>query len=100
MKSGQMTPGDWNTFTLEFVLMFCSENGATMALMQLESKRYFQGRHNIEAYIDEFKDLIDMSGYMDPITIVHKFQRGLNMMTQDRITESGTDRLQDNNIDG
>jgi hypothetical protein len=46
----------------------------------------------VKAYIDKFKDLVDMSGYTDPITIVLKFHRGLNAMTQDRIAEQGTDR--------
>jgi hypothetical protein len=41
-----------------------------MALMRLESDRYFQAKQNVEAYIDEFKDLVDLSGYTDPITIV------------------------------
>jgi hypothetical protein len=52
---------------------FCPENEATTALMRLESDRYFQGRWNVEAYIDEFKDLVDLSGYTDPIAIVLKF---------------------------
>jgi hypothetical protein len=42
-------------------------------LMQLESDWYFQGKWNVEAYIDKFKDLVDLSGYTDPITIVLKF---------------------------
>jgi hypothetical protein len=91
-----MTFVEWNTFTSEFVLMFCPENEVTTALMWLEFERYFQGRHNVEAYIDEFKDLIDMSGSTDPITIVLKFCRGLNAMAQDRITKAGTDRPRDN----
>jgi hypothetical protein len=33
MKSGQMTFVEWNTFTSEFVLMFCPENEVTTALM-------------------------------------------------------------------
>jgi hypothetical protein len=49
----------------------------------------------VEAYIDEFKDLIDLSGYTNPIAIVLKFCRGLNSTTQDRIAESGTDRVGD-----
>jgi hypothetical protein len=61
-------------------------------LMRLESDCYFQGQRNVEAYIDKFKDLIDMSGYTDPIAIVVKFRRGLNVTTQDKIAESGTDR--------
>jgi hypothetical protein len=52
---------------------FCPENEATSALMHLKSDRYFQGQRNVEAYIDEFKDLVDMSGYTDPIAIVLKF---------------------------
>jgi hypothetical protein len=42
-----------------------------------------------------FKDLIDLSGYTNPIAIVLKFHQGLNSMTQDRIAESGTDKLGD-----
>jgi hypothetical protein len=63
----------WSNFTEEFTLMFCPENEATTALMQLESDCYFQGKWNVEAYIDEFKDLIDLSGYTDSIVIVLKF---------------------------
>jgi hypothetical protein len=87
-----MAFADWTDFTLEFMSTFCPENEATSALMRLESDRYFQGQRNVEAYIDEFKDLVDMSGYTDPIAIVLKFHRGLNVAMQDKIAESGTDR--------
>jgi hypothetical protein len=63
----------WSDFTKEFVLAFCPENEATTVLMRLESDHYFQGKQNVEAYIDEFKDLVDLSGYTDPIAIVLKF---------------------------
>jgi hypothetical protein len=86
----------WREFTEEFTSMFCPENEATTALMQLESDWYFQAKRNIEVYIDEFKDLID---YTDPIAIVLKFHRGLNLMTQDRIAESGMDRQSDMDFD-
>jgi hypothetical protein len=85
----------WHDFTQELAAMFCPENEATTALMRLESDRYYQGKWNVEAYIDEFKDLVDLSGYTDPITIVLKLGRGLSPTTQDRIAESGTDRLGD-----
>jgi hypothetical protein len=83
---------DWTDFTSEFMSTFCPENEAMSALMCLESDRYFQGQRNVEAYIDKFKDLVDMSGYTDPITIVLKFRRGLNATMQDKIAESGTDQ--------
>jgi hypothetical protein len=93
-------PLQWDKFREEFMAAFCPENEATTALMRLESDRYFQGKRNVEAYIDEFKDLVDFSRYTDPIAIVLKFCRGLNSATRDRITELGTDRLQDRDFDG
>jgi hypothetical protein len=74
MRTGVMAFTDWTDFTSEFMSTFCPENEATSALMRLESDRYFQGQQNVEAYIDKFKDLVDMSGYTDPIAIVLKFR--------------------------
>jgi hypothetical protein len=68
--------------------------------MRLESDCYYQGKQNVEAYINEFKDLIDLSGYTDSIAIVLKFCRGLNPTTQDRIAESGMDRPSDMDFNG
>jgi hypothetical protein len=100
MRSGKMCFASWDEFRDEFTVAFCPENEATTALMRLESDRYFQGKRNVDAYIDEFKDLVDLSGYTDPITIILKFHHGLNPTTQDRITESGTDRPQDRDFNG
>jgi hypothetical protein len=100
LRSGKMCFTSWSDFMEEFVLVFCPENEATTALMRLESDRYFQGKQNVEAYIDEFKDLIDLSGYTDPIAIVLKFRQGLNPTTQDRIAKSGTDKLGDTDFNG
>jgi hypothetical protein len=100
MRSGKMCFASWHDFTEEFAAMFCPENEATTALMRLESDRYYQGKQNVEAYIDEFKDLVDLSRYTDPIVIILKFRRGLNSMTQDCIAESGTDRLGDTDFNG
>jgi hypothetical protein len=95
MQSRKMCFTSWDKFREEFMAAFCPENEATTALMRLESDCYFQSKQNVEAYIDKFKDLVDLSGYTDPITIVLKFRHGLNPMTQDRIAESGTDRPKD-----
>jgi hypothetical protein len=100
MRTGKMCFVSWDEFREEFMTAFCPENEATTVLMRLESDRYFQGKQNIEAYIDEFKDLVNLSGYTDPITIVLKFRHSLNSMTQDRIAESGTNRPQDRDFDG
>jgi hypothetical protein len=98
LQSGKMCFASWHDFTEEFALTFCPENEATMALMWLKSNQYYQGKQDVEAYIDEFKDLVDLSGYTDPIAIVLKFCRGLNSTTQDRIAESGTDRPGDTDL--
>jgi hypothetical protein len=54
----------------EFAVMFCPENEAMTVLRRLKSNWYYQGKQNVEAYIDKFKDLVDLSGYTDPIAIV------------------------------
>jgi hypothetical protein len=92
LQSGKMCFASWHDFTEEFTMTFCPENEATTALMRLESDRYYQGKQNVEVYIDEFKDLVDLSRYTDPIAISLKFRRGLSPTTQDRIAKSGTDR--------
>jgi hypothetical protein len=73
LQSGNMCFTSWSDFTEEFTLMSCPENEATTALMRLKSNWYFQGKQNVEAYINEFKDLIDLSGYTNPIAIMLKF---------------------------
>jgi hypothetical protein len=100
MWSGKMCFMSWSEFEDKFTSAFCPENEATTVLMQLESDHYFQGKWNIEAYINEFKDLVNLSGYTDPFAIVLKFCRGLNSTTQDRIAKSGMDRLQDMDFNG
>jgi hypothetical protein len=100
MRSEKMCFASWDEFREEFMAAFCPENKATTALMRLESDHYFQGKQNVEVYIDEFKDLVDLSGYTDPIAIVLKFRHSLNLTTQDRIAESGTDRPQDRDFEG
>jgi hypothetical protein len=100
LQSGKMCFASWHGFTEEFAVTFCPENEVTTVLMRLGSDRYYQGKWNVEAYIDEFKDLIDLSGYTDPIAIILKFRRGLNSTTQDHITESGTDRPGDTDFNG
>jgi hypothetical protein len=91
---------DWASFQEAFIADFCPENEATTAIMKLESSTYYQGKRAVDAYVDEYRDLISTSQYTDPITIVLKFRRGLNPATQDKIAESGIDRPSDSNVEG
>jgi hypothetical protein len=99
MRTRKMCFASWDEFREDFTVSFCPENEATTELMKLESDRYFQGKQNVEAYINEFKDLVDLSGYTDPIAIVLKFHCSLNSMTQDRIAQSSMDRPMDRDFD-
>jgi hypothetical protein len=72
-EAGVMAFTDWTDFVLEFMSTFCPENEAMFALMHFKSDRYFQGQQTVEAYIDEFKNLVDMSSYTDLIALVLKF---------------------------
>jgi hypothetical protein len=97
IRSETRNPGvpryaSWDAFRTTFVTTFCPENEATDAILRLESTSYFQGRRTVDQYIDEFEDLVDLSGYTDNIAIVIKFRRGLSPAIQDRVAESGTDR--------
>jgi hypothetical protein len=65
--------GLWDAFQKFFIKTFCLENKSTHTLMHLESDRYFQGKWTVNAYVDEFEDLIDLSGYLDDLTIILKF---------------------------
>jgi hypothetical protein len=82
------------------IAYFCPEDEATHALMRLESNRYFQATRSVEDYVDEFEDLIDLSGYTDPLVTVVKFSRGLSTAIQDKIAESGKDRPADDDFRG
>jgi hypothetical protein len=99
-ENWEMVFTSWTEFTDEFESIFCPENEATTALMTLESNRYFQGKRNVDAYTDEFRELVALSGYTDPIAVVLKFRRGLQPSTQDKIVESGTDRPKDSDLQG
>jgi hypothetical protein len=85
MRTGKMVFTSWTEFTDEFESIFCPENEATTALMTLESDQYFQGKRNVDAYTNEFRKLVALSGYTDPIAIILKFCRGLQPSTQEKL---------------
>ena len=48
-------------------------NSEAAAVNTLETTSYFQGKWMVDDYLDQFRDLIEDSGYTDPKTIVVKF---------------------------
>jgi hypothetical protein len=91
IKTGKMVFTSWTKFMDEFISILCPENEVTTTLMTLKSDWYFQGRQNVDAYTDKFRELIALSGYTDLITVILKFCQGLHPTTQDKIVEFGTD---------
>jgi hypothetical protein len=78
MKTGKMVFASWMEFTDELELIFCPENEVTTALMTLESDQYLQRKRNVDAYTDEFRELIALSGDTDPIAcgVWHRSTKG------------------------
>jgi Retrotransposon gag protein. len=96
-RNGELRYATWDAFIEDFKATFYPENEATDALMKLESDHYFQRKRTVDTYVDEFEDLIALSGYSDKLAIVIKFHRGLNPAIQDKIAEMGADRPDDRN---
>jgi hypothetical protein len=51
----------------------------------LESIAYFQDKHELDDYIDEFDELLRRSGYQDDKLGIVKFRQGLNLKIRDQI---------------
>jgi hypothetical protein len=86
----------WEDFLDTFISLFCPANEATNALVRLETTEYHQRKRDVDEYVDEFQDLIDKSGYTDPLAIAIKFRRGLNPAIRTKIAELGVNRPADN----
>ena len=76
---------DWEDFHQEFSEKFCPAYTDIAAITHFESTSYFQNKHSINEYLDEFLDLVSEAGYMDNKTIVVKFHRGLDPCVQDSV---------------
>jgi Retrotransposon gag protein/Zinc knuckle len=85
----------WTEFREAFVSEFCPKNETQLAVAKLETNGYYQGRKTVQEYLDEFRDLIDLSGYKDGLPITVKFRRGLNREIQDQIAQLAIGRPRD-----
>jgi len=63
----------WVAFRKAVMDEFFPKNERQRALTHLETSAYHQNRRSTNEYIDEFRDLIDLSGYMEGLAIVMKF---------------------------
>jgi len=75
----------WGDFEQQFWLHFFPANAEADAINALEETSYHQGNQMIDDYLDSFQALVSDAGYMDPQTLVVKFQRGLRLGIQNQI---------------
>ena len=87
-KSGHLRFINWVDFEEEFQKDFMPLDSEAAAVNVLETTSYFQGRRSVDDYLDQFKDLIEDSGYSNPKTIVVKFRRGLDGPCRDDLWET------------
>jgi hypothetical protein len=99
-RRGMPMYDEWSDFKDDFEGRFCPRNESANAINRLETELYFQGRRDVDEYLDEFEELINKSGYTDPRAHVIKFRRGLNPKIQNQIAESREDRPADDQPKG
>jgi hypothetical protein len=90
----------WQDFKKDFSAKFCPKNEATAALTKLKSAGYYQGRKVVDDYIDEFSELVDEARYIDGLSIVIKFRKGLDRDIQDWIAEMVQGKPSDDDLEG
>ena len=91
---------DWADFEKEFRKDFTPLNAEAAAVNTLEGTSYFQGRRSVDDYLDQFRDLVEDSGYTDKKTLVVKFRRGLDRRITSTIGAMATGRPSDTNPEG
>ena len=96
---GKTTFSDFSTFETAFVWSCYPENEPTDTIMKLEFLQYYQGRCSVDAYVDEFEDLIKKADHTNSLAIILKFQCSLNPAIQDKVVELVKDRPRDDKSD-
>jgi hypothetical protein len=80
---------DWPAFCVAFIENFLPANKSTTTILHLESNCFYQGRRTVDEYFNEFKALVQCSGYKEMLGIVIKFCHSLNREIHNKIAESG-----------
>ena len=95
-KNGALRFFDWLDFETEFRKDFLPIDSEATAINTLETTNYFQGKRTVDDYLDQFRDLIEESGYTDPKTVVVKFRRGLDRRISSALASMASGRPSDN----
>jgi len=85
----------WADFRKTFIAEFTPRDERRSALARLETTGYYQGKRSVDDYVDEFRDLVELSSYTEGLAIVVKFWKGLNRDIQDVIASIPIGRPED-----
>jgi len=94
-RNGTFRFANWSAFAGEFWKEFMPPKAKDEAIGMLAADRYFQGKRMVSEYLDQFRDLVENSGYTDPKTIVVKFHRGLDRRISTALTRTALGRPSD-----
>lgn len=80
--TGVLTFGTWGTFYTEVTNAFQEEGGPMKAAIKLANLKMTA---SAEAYVDDFKDLVQRAGLTNDIAIIRDFEHGLKKSIVDQI---------------
>jgi len=89
----------WGEFEQQFWLHFFPANVEVDTINALKGTSYYQGNRMVDNYLDSFQALVSDTGYMDPWTLVVKFQQGLRLGIQNQIATMPYGRPADTDSD-
>ena len=74
-NTGKLPIQTWADFKQQFQTQFFPVNTKANVINTLEKVSYYQGNWIVDDYLDGFQTLVSNAGYIDPWTLVVKFQR-------------------------
>jgi len=94
-RNGTFRFANRSAFTGEFQKEFMPPKAEDEVIGRLATDHYFQGKRTVGEYLDQFRDLVEDSGYTDLKTIVVKFRRGLDCRISTALTGTALGRPSD-----
>jgi len=85
MDTGIFPMQTWGDFEQQFWVYFFPVNTEADMINTLEGTSCYQGGWMVNDYLDSFRTLVSDAGYMDPWTLVVKFQQALKLGIQNQI---------------
>ncbi|PPQ86407.1 hypothetical protein CVT24_004677 [Panaeolus cyanescens] len=89
----------WEDFETAFKREFFPRDPEQVAMNRLDTEAYWQRGRTLDAYLDEFYDLVCDANLEDQQTLVRRFRRGLKPSVQTEIATRYKDKPADDNLE-